>query len=120
MKITEKLYVTRLEKMMKRHRGDPCPYCPMALYYNPIFNYVIIEDGEIRGFGCKSCKICMKLTDKYGAVKCDKSIKYGRCPCNYFKDYFDGRLGIQQREMPEGYMTKVAWKVIRGWKKDNK
>ena len=38
------------------------------------------------------------------------------CPCHHFEDVFLEK----GEEVPEGFMVKVAWKMIRGWKKDNK
>ena len=119
MKITEKLYIERLEKMMNRHRGDPCPYCPMIKYYNPEIETFINGEG-VDGYDNESCKICMKLTKRYANVKCDTSISQGWCPCNYYRNYYTGNFGTEACDMPKDYMVKVAWKVIRGWKKDNK
>ncbi len=122
MKITEKLYVTRLEKMMKMHRSDPCPYCPMMKYYIPVLigdSAFLGDDVAKKGFKNESCQICMNLTAKYASVACHESITDGHCPCMYFGRYFFGS-GTKKCYMPKDYMVKVAWKVIRGWKKDNK
>lgn len=115
MKVAEKLYIERLEGMMKKHKGDPCPHCPMSKYYS--INKDIIFVGI---YDYTPCEICVKLTDKYAHVECNQSLLLNvYCPCTFFRDYFHGCFGTESREMPKDYMSKVAWKVIRGWKKDN-
>ncbi len=77
--------------MVKKYKEDLCDYCPKE-----------ISPKEIaKGY---ACDICDKLTIKYMEIK----DIYARCPCYYFRDKEDIN------------MVKVAWKVIRGWKEDNK
>jgi len=104
MEITEKEYIEGLEKMVKEHKKDVCDHCPAERLD------FTIEKGW--------CVICDELFEKYVEKKEPKltSVYSCGCPCNYFKVVFreDGE------EMSEDFMVKIAWKMIRGWKKDNK
>ena len=91
MEVTEKLYIEWLERMGKKYKEDLCDHCPKEMSPREI----------VRGYGCD---ICDKLTKKYMKIK---GLRVG-CPCHYFR----GDEDIN--------MVKVAWKIIRGWKKDNK
>lgn len=90
MKIAEKIYIEWLEGMVKKYKGDLCDHCPKKM------------EREIVYIG-DACDICIGLTIKYTGVG-----GVSDCPCHYFRDDKDVN------------MVKVAWKVIRGWKKDNK
>lgn len=103
MKITEKLYVTRLEKMIRKYKQDPCDHCPMAEDFNGD-NRIMMQPGENGKYDAKGCRICRNLTKRYADATNIKHVC--DCPCQYFS----GDINI----------VKVAWKVIRGWKKDNK
>ena len=94
MKITEKMYIEWLEKLVKEYKEDLCDHCPKEEV--PV---------EIREFLENACVICHNLTEKYA----DAEDVGEECPCHYFE--FDDE---------DVNMVKVAWKVIRGWKKDNK
>ena len=91
MEVTEKLYIEWLEKMVKKYKEDLCDHCPKEM----------VQEKIMRGY---ACGICDNLTKKYMEIE----YMYISCPCYHFR----GREDIN--------MVKVAWKVIRGWKKDNK
>lgn len=113
MKITEKLYIERLEKMIRKHKKNVCDHCPMIENYG-IWQSVLVDDDEdIKGDKDyrKACIICRKLTAKYNNL-----FDYPRyCPCGYYKYKV-----FTNNDVPEGHMGKIARNVIRGWKKDNK
>ncbi len=91
MIITEKLYIEWLEEMVKKYKKDLCDHCPKEMAPLKI----------TKGY---ACDICDKLTKEYMEIKDNKV----GCPCHYFG--YDEDIN----------MVKVAWKIIRGWKKDNK
>ena len=91
MEITEKVYIEWLERTVKKYKENICDHCPKE------WEIDLVTPGNI-------CAICNKLTEKYMEIK----DIHGWCPCHYFK--VDEDIN----------MVKVAWKVIRGWKKDNK
>ena len=101
MKVTEKLYIERLETMIGRYKEDPCSHCPMTEDFDAESD-VIVQSGETGIGNAKGCRICRNLTQRYANAK-DIKMRF-HCPCEHFKN--DG-------------MAKVAWKVIRGWKKDH-
>ena len=92
MIITEKLYIEWLEKIVKKYKENLCDHCPKEE------SDEIIMEGD-------TCVICDRLTKKYMQIKSMQTT----CPCHYFA-YHNEDIN----------MVKVAWKVIRGWKKDNK
>ena len=114
MKITEKLYIERLEGMVKKYKKNPCDHCPMIENYG--LEKKMIDGNKYDWGDNPSCGICHKLTAKYNDFE-DKEIflKSNKwCPCIFFKEIAD------EDKMLENYMIKIAWNVIRGWKKDNK
>ncbi len=113
MKITEKLYIERLEKMVKEYNNNPCDHCPMIENYGIHRSVFLDDDEDIDGDkdDRKACTICRKLTAKYNNL-----FDYPKyCPCGYYKYKAFTGDGV-----PEGHMVNVAWNVIRGWKHDNK
>lgn len=103
MKITERLYINRLEEMVGLYKDDICEHCPMADDFCSNQETICETDEEgLRINIQKSCDICRKLTWKYGY---SNPYRYG-CPCHSF-------------EGTDTNMVAVAWKVIHGWRKDN-
>ncbi len=119
MKITEKLYIERLEKMVKLYKKDPCSHCPMQIYYarwKTMLGYSFKESMSFNG-EYVHCEICRRLTAKYVEFENKEKLNRRWCPCSFF-GHFVLKLK-EDEEMPGGYMTKIAWQVIKGWKKDN-
>lgn len=117
MKVTEKVYIERLEGMMKRYKNNPCDHCPMMRHYNPKEFYIYdVDEEEKRDLTNAGCVICLNLTEKYNNIDTkDEDGRRSYCPCKYYAWEI-----FLNEEMPDDYMTKVAYNVIRGWKKEHK
>lgn len=102
MKITEKLYIDRLEKMVKRHKENVCDHCPLAPHFK--VNTGLIDGGGrcLGGMEPIGCATCRRLHEKYINI-----VGAGLCPCS--------RYGNDDKTN----MVAIAWKVIHGWRKDN-
>ena len=100
--ITEKVYIEALEKMVKEYKGGICKYCPGG------------NEGFVVSMRQRWCEVCDRIFNKYVEEK--KHTVIISCPCHHFEKSF----WEKERLVPEDYMVKVAWKMIRGWKKDNK
>ena len=109
MKITEKLYIERLEGMVKKYKKDLCRHCPMIADYG-YHRSVMLDDRDVweNRDNRKACRICRKLTARYNFLS-----DLNSCPCGYYHV-------VVNYGVTKGCMSKVAWKVIRGWKKDHK
>ena len=114
MKITEKLYIKRLEGMVKKYKNDPCKHCPMIKYYG-IDMYMI---GSTRYSGGRNdiCNMCRELIARYNDFEnkeellTDRNIVgYYNCPCTFCE-----KKVFSPEKVPEGYMIKVAWNTIHG------
>ncbi len=91
MKVTEKIYIEWLEAMVKKYKEYLCDNCPKEQK-----DFFVLENSS------EVCDICKELARKYTGVG-----GISDCPCYYFENDEDIN------------MVKVAWKVIRGWKKDH-
>lgn len=119
MKITEKFYIDRLEKMIRKYKKNPCGHCPMQRFYRrekALLGQTLNE--TIEGVNHIHCQICRTLTAKYTSFTYEKYFLFGWCPCSFFRTEIF-KLSDDE-ELPKGYMTKIAWQVIHGWRKDNK
>ena len=103
MKITEKLYIDRLEEMVKRYKKNMCNHCPMSLDFDSSVGVFI--DDDIADYSL-SCRICEDLHSKYITITPYRVNRL--CPCNCFNK--DGKTD----------MITIAWKVIHEWRKDNR
>ncbi len=101
MKITEELYIERLEEMIKLYPDNVCDHCPMSSGFDS--NYSVMTDPNIANYGL-SCDICNDLHSRYTGKGKSSGEK---CPCKYFNE--DGKTD----------MVAIAWKVIHGWRKDH-
>ena len=109
MKITEKLYITRLEKMVKLYAKNMCVHCPMMHNFKIGDDGILLAEGETGWGHHEACEICWNITEKYAGF--DEAIGKN-CPCQYIMGY----LNICEDKT----IAKIAKNIIRGWKKDNK
>ena len=102
MKITEKLYIERLEDMVKKCKEYLCDHCPMSQNFDSGVGVFVDSDVADQSL---SCNICRDLHSRY----LDGEVRLAhKCPCKYFN--IDDKTD----------MVAIAWKVIHNWKKDNK
>ena len=82
MEITEKLYIDRLEKMIKKYSDTLCDHCPMMQYYS-VDKHLFITYYRV---DVQCCYMCKYLVGKYTLPKKDRAdfIKQHNCPCYYF------------------------------------
>lgn len=106
MKITEKLYIERLEKMIKKYPNDVCGHCPKMKYF------MLSTNSTAMYKGMEFCNICVSLAEKYTDYTGSKALV---CPCYYFEEIFEN----EDKAMPKDFMLKIAQKMIKGWRKDH-
>lgn len=103
IKITERMYVDKLEEMVRLHKDDVCDHCPMSEDFDPSASTICEVDKLGRSIDInKSCNICRYLTWKYAY----SDPQSHSCPCQTFEE-------------TETNMAGVAWQVILGWRKNH-
>ena len=120
MKITEKMYIERLEQMLETYPGHIDDCCPMHSKFE-----IYDDDGDFlkdksdpddvdEGLTMK-CVICRKIIQEYSGF--DKKIKK-MCPCFYYTGIAFSKK-LQGNEIDE-FIFQSATDAISRWKEKNK